>query len=78
MAKECALFAGYLPLGGLSRNSVVRSSDRPDMTSAVDHGRKSLNQTNIIENFTSIRTIKRRGMFHFQKNVNITRPFPSS
>ena len=35
MAKECMLSTGKLPLGGLSRNSVVRINDRPDMTSAV-------------------------------------------
>ena len=38
MAKECMLSTGKLPLGGLSRNSVVRINDLPDMTSAVYHG----------------------------------------
>ena len=46
MAKRCALSTGYLPLGGLPRNSVDRITDRPDMTSAVDHGRKASTQTN--------------------------------
>ena len=34
-------------LGGLSlpRNSVVRLTDRPDMTTAVYHGRKATNQS---------------------------------
>ena len=41
MAKKCALSTGYLPLGGLPRNSVDRLTDRPDMTSAVDRGRKA-------------------------------------
>ena len=43
MAKGCALSTGYLPRGGLPRNSVDRITDRPDMTSAVDRGRKSIN-----------------------------------
>ena len=46
MAKEFTLSTGNLPRGGLPRNSVVRITDRPDMTSAVYHGRKALNQTN--------------------------------
>ena len=40
MAKGCALSTGYLPLGGLPRNSVDRITYRPDMTSAVDLGVK--------------------------------------
>ena len=44
MAKECALSTGKLPRGGLHRNSVDRITDRPNMTSAVDHGRKELTQ----------------------------------
>ena len=46
MAKGCALSTGYLPLEGLPRNSVDRQTDRPDMTSAIDRGRKSSTQTN--------------------------------
>ena len=46
MAKGCALSTGYLARGGLPRNSVDRITDRPDMTSAVDRGRKALTQTN--------------------------------
>ena len=42
MVKECTLRTGKLPLGGLPRNSVVRITDHPDITSAVYHG---LNQT---------------------------------
>ena len=45
MAKECALSTGYLPRGGLPRNSVDRITDRPDMTSVVDRGRKASTQT---------------------------------
>ena len=45
MAKGCALSTGYLPWGGLPKNSVDRITDRPDMTSAVDHGRKASTQT---------------------------------
>ena len=45
MAKGCALSTGYLPRGGLPRNSVDRITDRPDMTSAVDRGRKASTQT---------------------------------
>ena len=47
MAKGCALSTGYLSLGGLPRNSVDRITDRPDMTSAVDRGRKASIETNI-------------------------------
>ena len=46
MAKGCALSTGYLPQGGLPRNSVDRLTDRPNMTSAVDRGRKASTQTN--------------------------------
>ena len=46
MAKGCALSTGDLPRGGLPRNSVDRITDRPDMTSAVDRGRKASIQTN--------------------------------
>ena len=45
MAKGCALSTGYLPRGGLPRNSVDRITDGPDMTSAVDRGRKASTQT---------------------------------
>ena len=45
MAKGCVLSTGYLPRGGLSRNSVDRITDRPDMISAVDCGRKTSTQT---------------------------------
>ena len=46
MAKGCALSTGYLPRGGLPRNTVDRITDRPDMTSAVDSGRKASTNTN--------------------------------
>ena len=46
MAKGWALSTGNLPRGGLPRNSVDRITDRPDMTSAVDRGRKALTQLN--------------------------------
>ena len=46
MAKGCALSTGYLPRGGLPRNSVDRITDRPDITLAVDRGRKASTQTN--------------------------------
>ena len=46
MAKECMLRTDKLPLGGLPRNSVVRITDCPDMTSAVYCVRKAINQTN--------------------------------
>ena len=46
MVKGCALSTGYLPRGGLPGNSVDRLTDRPDMTSAVDRGRKASTQTN--------------------------------
>ena len=46
MANGCALSTGYLPRGGLPRNSVDRITDRLDMTSAVDRERKASTQTN--------------------------------
>ena len=46
MVKECALSTGNLPWGGLLRNIVDRITDRLDMTSAVDHGRKASLQPN--------------------------------
>ena len=46
MAKGWALSIGNLPRGGLPRNSGDRIIDRPDMTSAVDRGRKALTQLN--------------------------------
>ena len=53
MAKGCALSTGYLPRGGLPRNSVDRITDRPDMTSAVDRGRKASTQTNKQNDFNA-------------------------
>ena len=52
MAKGCAPSTGYLPRGGLPRNSVDRITDRPDMTSAVDRGRKASTQTNKQKNLS--------------------------
>ena len=46
MAKEYTLSTGKLPLGGLSRNNVVRIIDHPGMTSDVYRGCKALIQTN--------------------------------
>ena len=46
MGKRWTLSTGNLPQGGLPRNNVDRITDRPNMTSAVDRGRKALTQTN--------------------------------
>ena len=46
MAKGCAVSTGYLPRGGLPRNSVDRITERPDMTLAVDRGCRASTQTN--------------------------------
>ena len=59
MAKGCALSTGYLHRESLPRNSVDRITDRPDMTSAVDSGRKASTQTQIE---THIRTVFRDKM----------------
>ena len=48
MAKECTLSTGKQPLAGLPRNSVVRITDRPNMTSAVYCGHKAINQIKTI------------------------------
>ena len=45
MAKQCTLSSGKPPLGCLSRESVVRITDRLDMTSAVYRGHKASIQT---------------------------------
>ena len=37
----CALSTGNLPLEGLTRNSVARITDHPDMTLAVGSGLKA-------------------------------------
>ena len=42
MTKGCTLSTGYLPRGGLPRNSVDRITDSPDMTTAVDGTAKTL------------------------------------
>ena len=52
MAKRWPLSTGNLPLGGLPKNSVDRIIDRPDMTLAVDRGRKALTQTKLEGNGT--------------------------
>ena len=38
---KCALCTGNLSWGGLPRNSEARTTDRPDMTLAVDHRQKN-------------------------------------
>ena len=44
MAKECMLSTGKPSLGGLPNNSVVKITDRRDMTTAVYHERKASTQ----------------------------------
>ena len=46
VVKECTVSIGKLPLEGLPRNSVLRITDHPDMTSAVCRGPKALNKKN--------------------------------
>ena len=46
MAIGCALSTGYLPRGGLPRNSVDRITDHPDMTSAVGINPKQKQKNN--------------------------------
>ena len=46
MVKGYALSTGYMPRGGLPRNSVDRITDHPNMTSAVQRGCKASTQTN--------------------------------
>ena len=56
MAKGCELSTGYLPRGGLPRNSVDRITDCPDMTSVtvdVKHQPKQTKQ-NLPESEQSI------------------------
>ena len=45
MAKKFALSTDKLPLGGLSKISVVRITVRPDMTSSVYRGCKATNKS---------------------------------
>ena len=52
--RMCAKY--WLPAsGGLPRNSLDRITDRPDMTLAVDRGRKALTQTNKQTNLLPIK-----------------------
>ena len=46
LMKEWALNTDKLPQGGLSRNRVVKVTDRLDMASGVCHGLKAKNQIN--------------------------------
>ena len=57
MAKECTLSTGNLPTGGLSRDSVVRITDCPDMTSAVYHRYKATKQTKTKQNFMKVSVV---------------------
>ena len=61
MAKGLALSTCNLPRGGLPRNSVDRITDRPDMTSAVDRGRKALIQLNssVMNMYVSFSVVKK-------------------
>ena len=52
------LSTGYLPRGGLPRNSVDRITDRPDKTSAVDRGRKASTKTKTKKTLRTVTTIK--------------------
>ena len=57
MEKECTLSIGKMPLGCLPRKSVVRITDRLDMTSAVYTGCKATNQTTVmIQSFRTDRS----------------------
>ena len=55
MATECTFGTGKLPQGGLTKNSLVLISDRPDMTASVYRGRKATNETN-----KNIRLLRKR------------------
>ena len=44
MVKECTISTGKLPLGDLPRNSQIRITDRPDMTSSVYLVREAINR----------------------------------
>ena len=47
MVKEYTLSSGKLPPGSLPRNSVVRITDQPNITSAVYYRGKATNQTSL-------------------------------
>ena len=74
MAKGCALSTGYLPRGGLPRNSVDRITDRPDMTSAADRGRKASTQkqTNKVSKDNNITYLFLEGTTGFPKGATLT------
>ena len=80
MAKECVLSTGNLLQGGLPGNSVDRITDRPDMTLAVDCGRKALtrpiNQPKYYTFKEGVQTKKyiRRFFFFFFLGLRILRP----
>ena len=65
MGKRHALSTGYVPRGGLPRNSVYRLTDRPNMTSAVYRGRKALTQHQHMKIKTGF---SQKSVGHFEPN----------
>ena len=70
IAKGWVLSTCTLPRGGLPRNSVDRITDRPDMTPAVDSGRKALTQQqqlvhNLSMHYTSVPLTYISGFYFF-------------
>ena len=63
------LSTGNLPRGGLPKNSVDRMTDRPDMTSAVDRGRKALTQQQQISTLGSRDDAIFATFFHYTETV---------
>ena len=72
MVKECMLSSDNLPLGGLPRNSMVRITDRPDMTSAVyvDIKKRKSNQQSVdLELFVNMSLVVRKPVFGVSDQV---------
>ena len=62
MIKECALKTGNLPVGGLPRNSMVKVTDHPNMTSVFINGYSpSINSKAVTEFYSNFRSLETYG-----------------
>ena len=67
------LSTGKLPLGGLPRNSVVRITDHPDMTSAVYRGRKATNRNKSTKGGVCLSSLPQKASYSFRMELRVSR-----